>query len=113
MRKRLFLFISIWGFLFVQCSTSSSKETKTAEIKLSLDSILKKDTIESSSEITTQSEITCPKCGYKKTETLPTEVCLLKYNCTKCFTTLVPKDEDCCVFCSYGSHKCPSMQDHS
>jgi len=56
------------------------------------------------------SEITCPKCGFKKTETLPTEVCQLFYKCTKCGYEMHPKDGDCCVFCSYGDHKCPSKQ---
>ncbi len=60
---------------------------------------------------TLQSEITCPKCGHKKMETMPTDVCLLKYTCEKCKADLFPKDGDCCVFCSYGTHKCPSKQD--
>ena len=58
------------------------------------------------------SEITCPKCGHKKVEELPTEVCLIKYDCEKCQAELTPKDGDCCVFCTYGTHKCPSMQEH-
>ncbi|MHB8259078.1 MAG: GDCCVxC domain-containing (seleno)protein [Bacteroidia bacterium] len=57
-----------------------------------------------------QSEITCPKCGHKKTETMPTDVCVIKYTCEKCQAELQPKQGDCCVFCSYGTHKCPSMQ---
>ena len=57
-----------------------------------------------------QSEITCPKCGHTEIETMPTDVCLLKYTCKKCKTDLFPKDGDCCVFCSYGTHKCPSKQ---
>ncbi len=62
-------------------------------------------------EKSTTSEITCPKCGHKKVETLPTEVCQLVYNCEKCGEVMHPKDGDCCVFCSYGDHKCPSMQE--
>lgn len=61
-------------------------------------------------EASLTSDITCPKCGYKKTETVPTDVCLIKYSCEKCKTVLFPKDGDCCVFCSYGTHKCPSKQ---
>ncbi len=57
------------------------------------------------------SEITCPKCGHKKMETMPTDVCLLKYTCEQCKSVLVVKDGDCCVFCSYGTHKCPSKQE--
>lgn len=56
-------------------------------------------------------EITCPHCGHKKIEVLPTEVCQIKYTCEKCLMVLTPKDGDCCVFCTYGSHKCPSMQE--
>ena len=56
------------------------------------------------------SQFTCPKCGHKKMETLPTDVCLLKYTCEKCKADIFPKGGDCCVFCSYGSVKCPSKQ---
>lgn len=56
------------------------------------------------------SEITCPHCGHKKVEKLPTEVCQLAYTCANCRTVLHPKDGDCCVFCTYGDHKCPSKQ---
>lgn len=61
--------------------------------------------------ISMQSDITCPHCGHTKTEILPTDVCLLKYTCEKCKATLLTKDGDCCVFCSYGTHKCPSKQE--
>ena len=57
-----------------------------------------------------QSEITCPKCLHKKNEKMPTDVCLLKYTCENCKADLFPHDGDCCVFCSYGSVKCPSKQ---
>ncbi len=56
------------------------------------------------------SEITCPKCNTKKTETMPTDVCMLSYTCQNCKTVLHPQDGDCCVFCTYGTHKCPSKQ---
>lgn len=65
---------------------------------------------EEKNETALKSDITCPKCGHKKTETVPTDVCLIKYSCEKCKTVLFPKDGDCCVFCSYGTHKCPSKQ---
>ncbi len=57
-----------------------------------------------------KSEITCPFCGHKKIETMPTDVCLLKYTCKNCKKEIVAKEGDCCVFCSYGSKKCPSKQ---
>ena len=63
-----------------------------------------------SAKLSTTSEITCPQCGHKKVEILPTEVCTFKYSCDKCKYEMTPKDGDCCVFCTYGTHKCPSMQ---
>lgn len=56
------------------------------------------------------SEITCPLCGRQKVEVLPTRYCVLRYTCESCKTVLTPKEGDCCVFCSYGTHKCPSKQ---
>jgi hypothetical protein len=57
-----------------------------------------------------ESEITCPQCGLKRSETMPTDACLLFYDCTGCGARLRPKTGGCCVFCSYGSVKCPPMQ---
>lgn len=57
-----------------------------------------------------QSTITCPSCGRQRTETMPTDSCLFFYECVGCKTMLRPKPGDCCVFCSYGTVKCPSKQ---
>jgi hypothetical protein len=57
-----------------------------------------------------QSEITCPKCGARRKETMPTDACQFFYECTGCGVLLRPKPGDCCVFCSYGSVKCPPTQ---
>ncbi|WP_307726088.1 GDCCVxC domain-containing (seleno)protein [Chitinophaga cymbidii] len=32
------------------------------------------------------------------------------YSCTNCKTVLKPNHGDCCVFCSYGTVKCPPVQ---
>nr|WP_083921062.1 GDCCVxC domain-containing (seleno)protein [Hahella ganghwensis] len=57
-----------------------------------------------------ESEITCPKCGFKKLETMPTDACQWFYQCEQCQTLLKPKTGDCCVYCSYGSVPCPPIQ---
>lgn len=57
-----------------------------------------------------ESEITCPECGHKRIETMPTDSCQFFYECNECKTVLRPKAGDCCVYCSYGSAKCPSIQ---
>lgn len=58
-----------------------------------------------------QSTITCPNCGNKKEETMPTDACQYFYVCENCKTVLKPLKGDCCVYCSYGTVKCPSKQD--
>jgi len=60
-----------------------------------------------------QSTITCPLCGHAKEETMPTDACQWFYECERCKAVLKPKAGDCCVFCSYGSTKCPPMQEQS
>jgi hypothetical protein len=58
----------------------------------------------------TASVITCPACGVAREEPMPADACQFLYECTSCHTVLRPKDGDCCVFCSYGSRRCPSKQ---
>lgn len=92
--------------LFVQCSTDSLNN-QTMNNPKKEDCCVK----ESSTSSSETSEITCPICGHKKIEILPTDVCAIKYTCEECNAELTPKEGDCCVFCTYGTHKCPSMQD--
>ncbi|MEO8513959.1 MAG: GDCCVxC domain-containing (seleno)protein [Ignavibacteria bacterium] len=61
-------------------------------------------------EIILESTLTCPNCGFQKPETMPQDSCLFFYECANCKTILKPKAGDCCVFCSYGSVKCPPIQ---
>lgn len=58
----------------------------------------------------TNSVITCPHCGLAKEESMPTDACQFFYECQNCRAVLKPKRGDCCVFCSYGSVKCPPKQ---
>ena len=66
--------------------------------------ILKKNRIE------LKSIISCPKCGFKKEETMPIDSCEFFYSCENCKEVLKPKKGDCCVHCSYGTSKCPPLQ---
>jgi len=61
-------------------------------------------------KIQLNSIITCPECGFSKEETMPTDSCQFFYECSNCKRILKPKQGDCCVFCSYGSMKCPPIQ---
>ena len=57
-----------------------------------------------------KSTITCPQCGHQKTETMPENACQYFYECEQCGELLQAKEDDCCVFCSYGSVPCPTVQ---
>lgn len=57
-----------------------------------------------------QSIITCPLCQHKKEETMPTDACQYFYECENCHQRLKPVQGDCCVFCSFGTMKCPPIQ---
>ncbi len=62
------------------------------------------------SAVVLRSTITCPQCGHVKEETMPTDACQFFYECGNCEAVLRPKAGDCCVFCSYGTNKCPPIQ---
>ncbi|MAZ90011.1 MAG: hypothetical protein CL693_20440 [Cellvibrionaceae bacterium] len=61
-------------------------------------------------QVILESELTCPECGFKKMETMPTDACKWFYECEQCHALLKPKPGDCCVYCSYGSIPCPPIQ---
>ncbi|WP_371378961.1 GDCCVxC domain-containing (seleno)protein [Thalassotalea aquiviva] len=61
-------------------------------------------------QVELESQITCPECGFSKVETMPTNACQCYYQCQKCHILLRPLRGDCCVFCSFGSIKCPPIQ---
>ena len=54
---------------------------------------------------------TCPGCGFAEPECMPTNACLLFYECRSCKTLFRPKTEDCCVTFSFGKVKCLSVQE--
>ncbi|WP_236585414.1 GDCCVxC domain-containing (seleno)protein [Dyella sp. EPa41] len=57
-----------------------------------------------------ESTLTCPECGHRSTETMPTNACVFFHDCVACGALLRPKPGDCCVFCSYGTVPCPPVQ---
>ena len=57
-----------------------------------------------------RSLITCPQCGHAQEAEMPTDACQYFYRCAHCSVTLRPRAGDCCVFCSYGSIRCPPKQ---
>lgn len=103
------LFLSIVAvFIFYSCTAPTNNNMESIDDNSPKDFCCSNDT--TNTQTVMQSEITCPNCGHKKMEVMPTDVCVIRYNCEQCNTELLAKDGDCCVFCSYGTHKCPSMQ---
>ena len=41
---------------------------------------------------------------------MPGDACVYFHDCAACGIVIRPKSGDCCVFCSYGSIKCPPIQ---
>jgi hypothetical protein len=63
-------------------------------------------------KIVLESVITCPECGHQEKETMPVDACQFFYECKGCGKVLKPKPGDCCVYCSYGTVPCPSVQEN-
>ncbi|HAV75469.1 MULTISPECIES: GDCCVxC domain-containing (seleno)protein [Limnobacter] len=61
-------------------------------------------------EVVRESILTCPSCSKSTLCVMPTDACLFFFKCEHCNILLKPKPGDCCVFCSYGSVKCPPIQ---
>lgn len=58
----------------------------------------------------TKAIITCPECEHKQEVEMPTDKCQHFYQCLECNKLIKPKENDCCVYCSYGDKKCPMKQ---
>ena len=54
-----------------------------------------------------QARITCPHCQHVESVEMPEDSCVFFFECPGCKKTLRPLPGDCCVFCSYGDHRCP------
>ena len=60
--------------------------------------------------VQTTSVLTCPACGASAEEEMPQDACVYFYECRGCGKLLKPNKGDCCVFCSFGTVKCPSVR---
>ncbi|MEM6415600.1 MAG: GDCCVxC domain-containing (seleno)protein [Pseudomonadota bacterium] len=56
------------------------------------------------------STLTCPECGHRSKDTMPTNACQFFYDCKGCGAVLKPNPGDCCVYCSFGDVACPPIQ---
>jgi hypothetical protein len=99
------------GVLILQGAEFSTNEI-TSVVKLSpfTDKLgsLKRKLLDK--KIIPESTITCPECGHVETEIMPTDSCQWYYECKACMKLLAPLKGDCCVYCSYATTPCPSIQ---
>jgi len=56
------------------------------------------------------STIECPSCNDRSAVPMPGNACVIVWVCPGCSVELRPKPGDCCVFCSYGTTRCPPFQ---
>ncbi|MEO3414299.1 GDCCVxC domain-containing (seleno)protein [Roseovarius sp. CAU 1744] len=60
--------------------------------------------------IVRHSDLSCPHCGHVTREEMPDNACIYFYECLGCGQVLKPLEGDCCIFCSYGTVRCPPVQ---
>ena len=56
------------------------------------------------------SKISCPRCHARSLDQMPSNASVYFYHCLQCNTIFNPKPGDCCVYCSYGTMRCPPRQ---
>ncbi len=54
--------------------------------------------------------IKCPICSFEVEEEIPEDRCVYFYICKNCWSIIRPKENECCVFCSYSDTKCIPKQ---
>ncbi|WP_363317791.1 GDCCVxC domain-containing (seleno)protein [uncultured Amphritea sp.] len=55
--------------------------------------------------------MTCPSCGKQDIRAMPLNSLEHLFTCKHCGVNHSEKPGSCCVFCSYGIEKCPTIQD--
>jgi rubredoxin len=56
------------------------------------------------------STVRCPECGFQSKEQMPTDFCLIRYECKMCGYVMIQTEGKCCIFCSFGDVPCPPVQ---
>lgn len=56
------------------------------------------------------SVFTCPHCGKRSRDQMQSNACVYFYPCLGCGRMVTPLPGKCCVYCSYGTEKCPPKQ---
>ena len=57
-----------------------------------------------------ETTLKCPHCGVEQRATMPMSGKKMAQDCRYCYKPMAAKEGSHCVFCSYGSVKCPEVQ---
>jgi hypothetical protein len=61
-------------------------------------------------EVILKTIIKCPVCKFQKEEMMKIGTHVAFYTCQECEARIKPRQNECCVFCSYGTVPCPAAQ---
>jgi hypothetical protein len=64
-----------------------------------------------SEEVILKTVVKCPVCKFQKEETMKVGTHVVFYTCEECEATIKPRQNECCVYCSYGTVPCPAAQE--
>jgi hypothetical protein len=56
------------------------------------------------------STLTCPNCGHHTEFQMPVHASKKFFECPHCKTSFSSKEDECCIFCTFGSVRCPATQ---
>lgn len=56
------------------------------------------------------SVVKCPECGAFQMEEMPEEALVLAWECPGCGRVIRAAEGACCIYCSWGSVRCPRAQ---
>lgn len=65
---------------------------------------------QSETNVLQESDVTCPECGNTTSVSMPEDACVYFWECPECGSIVKPRNDDCCVCCSYGTVPCPPVQ---
>lgn len=57
-----------------------------------------------------KSILTCPMCGHEECFSIPYEKQLMSFTCSACLSVIKTPDDQCCIFCAFGSDECLAQQ---
>jgi len=61
-------------------------------------------------DIELETLIRCPACKARHSVPMPTDRCIIYWDCPDCGNRLEKTADTCCVYCAHGTVPCPPQQ---